>query len=65
MFISTNMNCPWVRQQENSSFANFGRESACAICECAVLCVGFSFYLFSNCKVTSVVSFLGLLVTSQ
>jgi len=29
-----------VRQQENSSFANYGRVTACAICKCAVLCVG-------------------------
>jgi len=31
-----------VRWQENSSFANFGCGSACAICKCAVLCGGCS-----------------------
>jgi len=36
-----------VRRQENSSFANFGRVLACAVCKCAVLCVGCSFYRFS------------------
>ena len=34
-----------VRRQENSSFANFGRVSVCAVCKCAVLCVGCSLYL--------------------
>jgi len=29
---------------ENSSFANFGRALACAICKCAVLWVGFLFF---------------------
>jgi hypothetical protein len=33
-----------VRGQENSSFANFGRGLACAICKCAVLCGGVSFF---------------------
>ena len=32
---------------KNSSFANFGGESACAVCKCAVLCVGFSLFRFS------------------
>jgi len=34
-----------VRQQENSSFANFGRVSAGVVCKCAVLCVGFFIFL--------------------
>jgi len=34
-----------VCRQKNSSFANFGRVSACAICKCAVLCGGVSFFL--------------------
>ena len=29
--------------------------------EYAVLCVGYSFYLFSRCEITAVVSFFGLL----
>jgi len=34
-----------VHRQENSSFANFGRVSTYAVCECAVLCVGiFNFF---------------------
>ena len=37
----------WERQQENSSFANFGRVSACAVCKCAVLCVGIFFCLYA------------------
>jgi hypothetical protein len=36
-----------VRRQENSSFANFGCVSVCAVCKCAVLCVGCSFLYFS------------------
>jgi len=32
-------------------FANFGRVSACAICKCAVLCVGiFHFSILSLCS---------------
>jgi len=31
--------------QENSSFANFGRVSACAVCKCAVLWVGCFYFL--------------------
>ena len=59
---------PWVRRQENSSFANFGCVSACGVCKCAVLCVGCSFIWFSffcllvaNCLFVSV--FLHLAVT--
>jgi hypothetical protein len=40
------------RQQENSSFANFGRVSACAVCKCAVLCVGI-FFVFMQQKFLS------------
>jgi hypothetical protein len=53
-----------VRRQKNSSFANFGRVSACAICKCAVLCVGCSLYRFSFLsfcsKITDVVGFSSL-----
>jgi len=35
-----------MRWQENSSFANFGRVSACAVCKCAVLCVGIFYFSF-------------------
>jgi len=56
-----------VRWQGNSSFANLGRVSACAICKCAVLCVGYSFYGFlflSLCsKLSGVSIFLHLAVT--
>jgi len=41
-----------VRRQENSSFADFGRVLACAVCKCAVLCVGcllFRFVFLSLC----------------
>ena len=31
---------------KNSSFANFGLVSACAVCKCAVLCVGFHYLVF-------------------
>jgi hypothetical protein len=41
--IQTSVEC----LQKNSSFANFGRALACAICKCAVLWVGF---LFKNFK---------------
>ena len=57
---------PLVRRQENSSFANFSRVSACAICKCAVLCVGcsfFRFFLSLSSKLSAVSFFLGLLVT--
>jgi hypothetical protein len=38
----------WVeRQQENSSFANFGLVSVGAVCKCAVLRVGCSLHRFS------------------
>jgi hypothetical protein len=46
-----------VRQQENSSFANLGRGLACAVCKCAVLCVGSSFYLVFLQQNTAVVGF--------
>ncbi len=56
----------WERQQENSSFANFGRVLACAVCKCAVLCVG----IFLLCLYAAKISlsfchclFFGLLVT--
>lgn len=44
-----------VRRQENSSFANFGRVSACAICKCAV-----SIFLSFCSKITAVVDFSSL-----
>jgi hypothetical protein len=58
-----------VRQQENSSFANFGRVLAGAVCKCAVLCVGiFHFFSLSLCSknfivIVSLFFFFGLLVT--
>jgi len=59
----------WVRRQENSSFANFGRALACAVCKCAVLCVGCSLYrFFFFCLYAAnvrCVVFLGLLVTDS
>jgi hypothetical protein len=40
-----------VSWQENSSFANLGCESDCAICKCAVLCVGTLFFCHgANCS---------------
>ena len=56
----------WVRRQENSSFANFGIESACAVCKCAVLRVGifrFTLSVFMQ-QIVRCVVFLGLLVTA-
>jgi len=37
---------PQVRWQENSSFASLSIGLCFGACECAVLCVGCSFYLF-------------------
>jgi hypothetical protein len=46
--------------EKNSSFANFGRALACAICKCAVLCVGgFHFLVFLQ-QNTAVVGFSSL-----
>jgi len=33
-----------VRRQENSSFANIGRVSVCAICKCAYRAIAFYFF---------------------
>jgi len=67
---TTNLSKSRVRKQENSSFANFGFLSACAVCKCAVLCVGyslFSFYFLSiSCKFSVRFSvLLHLAVTSE
>src|SRR5690606_1177404 len=52
-----------VRRQKNSSFASRSIGSCVRACECAVLWGGCFIFLFSHCKITTVVSFLGLLVT--
>jgi len=53
-----------VHRQENSSFANFGRALACAVCKCALLCVGCSFrFVLFFCHFSSKLSAVSFFFT--
>jgi hypothetical protein len=41
--------------EKNSSFANFGRESDCTVCKCAVLCMSCSYFLSFCSKIIDVI----------